>query len=123
MMIGRRGLVALGLASGLMLAACGPSRPGDRAARHVLEYIYTLQPGTFKVLRAHKTNAREMNNGQVYVLEYEATLRCLKDYQESWLEAGSNRRSCKAGGTLTKSGSLLFSKTEKGWQGMDGKLY
>jgi len=113
-------VILLGIISfAFALSGCS-DKPSERDARKVFENLYAHDGGA-RVKSFKKVNATtsSMFGQEVYTVQFTATIEHLQDSS-----GGMFSRARKTGEIETMDdGQLMFIKTEKGWQGKDGKIY
>lgn len=104
-----------------MLGASGCSgKPSARDCRSVVENV-AAQDGNFSIKNFKKVNATTSSllGQEMY------TVHCTWDQVYVKDSSGGLFEQARKKGEVvhTPDGNLIFQKTEKGWQGMDGKVY
>lgn len=101
------------------LTGCS-GKPSERDARTVMENM-CARDGDARVRSFSKVNATtsSMFGQEIYTVQFTATMEYLMDSPGSLFSSEHKKGDVET----MKDGQLMFTKTEKGWQGMDGKIY
>ena len=111
----------------VFLTGCGSSVPSESDGRSVLENRTSGGGGfsgsAIRVANFRQTDGqeREVHGVRMYRMSYEAELECLeRPVPQDFLNICAGRN---AGDIVTRSGTLSFEETERGWKGQDGESY
>ena len=117
---GVHGLGCVVIASVVLgLTGCS-GKPSERACIRMVENA-AAQEGTYKIRNFRKVNAVSGSTfGQeTYTVQCTWDQEYLKDAPGNMFQPGHKKGEV----VHTPDGNLIFMKTEKGWQGLDGKIY
>jgi hypothetical protein len=107
---------------GLLVSSCGSSKPSESEGRSLLEQEYKNNTD-LKMVAFGKTNGQSVGE-QGYIMSFSATFQvistrgyCRGSFEYGVCYDGTEVPVIPNGGTLTRRGTIEFTKTENGWVG------